>query len=100
MDIIRQKPVERLFQAIMSLKSLDECFDFFEDACTIKEIQEISQRFDVASQIWDGKSYNEINKSTGASTATICRVKKCLMYGKSGYRTALERISGKEEGTD
>ena len=94
MDIIRTESVERLFRAIMSLKSIEEYYEFFEDACTVKEIQEISQRFDVAAQLWQGKSYSEVNRSTGSSTATICRVKKCLMYGSSGYRTALERIEG------
>lgn len=98
MEVLHQESVERLFLAIMSLKNLDEYYDFFEDACTIKEIQEIAQRFDVATQLWLGKSYNEVNQSTGASTATICRVKKCLMYGNSGYRLALERIGpGTEE---
>jgi TrpR-related protein YerC/YecD len=98
MDVLHQKSIERLFMAIMSLESLEEYYDFFEDACTIKEIQEIAQRFDVATQLWQGKNYNEVNQSTGASTATICRVKKCLMYGRSGYRLALERIgTGVEE---
>ena len=74
MDVLRQKEVERLFQAILTLQTVEECYRFFEDACTIKEIQEIAQRFDVASQLWTGKSYQEVNQKTGASTATICRV--------------------------
>ena len=97
MDVLRQKPVERLFQAILTLHSVEECYRFFEDACTIKEIQEIAQRYEVAELLWDGKSYNEINKETGASTATICRVKKCLMYGSSGYKLALERLTAQED---
>ena len=97
MEISHTTTTDRLFQAILELKNLEECYEFFEDACTIKEIQEISQRFDVASQLWEGKSYQEINKNTGASTATICRVKKCLMYGNSGYRLILNRMAGKEE---
>ncbi len=96
MDILHQENVDHLFQAILSLQTLEECYAFFEDACTIKEIQEIAQRFDVASQLWKGKSYSEINQATGASTATICRVKKCLLYGNSGYRSVLNRISPKE----
>ena len=99
MDVLHQKSVERLFRAIMSLKTLEEYYEFFEDACTIKEIQEIAQRFDVATQLWLGKSYNEVNQRTGASTATICRVKKCLMYGNSGYKMALERIGAESEET-
>ena len=97
MDVLHQKPVERLFQAILTLHSVEECYRFFEDACTIKEIQEIAQRYEVAELLWDGKSYNEINKETGASTATICRVKKCLMYGSSGYQLALERLTAQED---
>lgn len=97
MDVLRQKEVERLFQAILTLQTVEECYRFFEDACTIKEIQEIAQRFDVASQLWTGKSYQEVNQKTGASTATICRVKKCLMYGSSGYQLVLKRIAEEEE---
>lgn len=92
MDLLHQESIDRLFQAILSLKSLDECYEFFEDACTIKEIQEIAQRYEVATLLWKGKSYGEINQATGASTATICRVKKCLVYGNSGYKIALERM--------
>ena len=92
MDLLRQEATDRLFQAILTLKSPEECYAFFEDACTIKEIQEISQRFEVASLLWSGKSYSEINETTGASTATICRVKKALNYGKNGYKTALSRM--------
>ena len=94
MDLVHHPSTDRLFQAILSLKTLDECYEFFEDACTIKEIQEIAQRFEVAELLWQGKSYNEINQITGASTATICRVKKCLVYGNSGYKLTLDRMAG------
>lgn len=97
MDLIRHPSVDRLFDAILSLRTKDECYEFFEDACTIREIEEIAQRFEVAELLWNGKSYNEINQTTGASTATICRVKKCLVYGNSGYRVALERMAQKAE---
>ena len=97
MEILHHETTDRLFQAILSLRSLEECYEFFEDACTIKEIQEIAQRFEVATQLWQGKSYNEINQNTGASTATICRVKKCLMYGNSGYRLVLDRMAQENE---
>lgn len=92
MDLLHHKSIDRLFQAILSLKNMDECYEFFEDACTIKEIQEIAQRFEVASLLWNNKSYSEINQMTGASTATICRVKKCLVYGNSGYALVLSRL--------
>lgn len=100
MEIMRQEELDQLFRAILSLQTVEECYDFFEDACTIKELQEISQRFDVAKQLWQGKSYNTINQQTGASTATICRVKKCLIYGQSGYRLVLDRMVNKEELSD
>ena len=97
MDLLQDKNINRLFQAILTLQSEDECYEFFEDACTIKEVKEIAQRFEVAELLWNGKSYNEINKLTGASTATICRVKKCLIYGNSGYKLALERMAQARE---
>jgi len=93
MNMLHQPNIDRLFDAILSLKTKEECYEFFEDACTIKEILEIGQRFEVATLLWQGKSYGEVNQITGASTATICRVKKCLVYGNSGYKIALERLN-------
>ena len=87
------KSTDRLFHAILSLNNIDECYAFFEDICTVKELQELSQRFEVAEYLWHGRRYSEINQLTGASTATICRVKKCLTETESGYKTILERIS-------
>ena len=92
MDVLHREAVQRFFRGILTLQTVEECGRFFEDACTIKEIEEIAQRFEVATLLHSGKSYHEINKQTGASTATICRVKKCLMYGSSGYQLALERM--------
>ena len=100
MEVSRHERIDQLFEAILSLKTVDECYEFFEDACTIKELQEISQRYDVAKLLWQGESYNSVNQKTGASTATICRVKKCLMYGNSGYRLILERTAKKEAISD
>lgn len=97
MELLHQKSTDRLFQAILSLRSIDECYEFFEDACTVREIDEIAQRFEVAELLWEGRSYNEINQRTGASTATICRVKKCLIYGNSGYKLTLDRMNMAEE---
>lgn len=96
MEMKDQKNLNRLFQAVLALKDVNECYEFFEDACTIKELQEIAQRFEVAEQLWQGKSYNEVNRQTGASTATICRVKKCLTYGNSGYKLILDRLAEQE----
>ena len=80
---------KELFGAILSLKTEEECEAFFEDLCTIKEIQDLSQRFQVAKMLNEKKNYQDISKATGASTATISRVNKCLMYGKGGYRLTL-----------
>lgn len=94
MHKFKKDTVDKLFEAILSLKSVEECYSFFEDACTIQEIEAISQRFDVARNLCLGKSYADINKITGASTATICRVSKCINYGDGGYKLAIDRIEG------
>ena len=81
---------EGLFNAVLKLKNVEECRKFFEDVCTIKELQAISQRLEVAVMLNEGKNYQEISKATGASTATISRVAKCLNYGAGGYEIVLE----------
>ena len=92
MDKLRSASTDALFEAILTLKTVDECYRFFEDACTVKEIIDISQRFEVSKLLSEKKNYQEISKETGASTATISRVGKCLLYGKDGYTLVLERI--------
>ena len=94
---IRNENIDKVFEAILSLETVDECYRFFEDICTIKEMQDIAQRLEVAFMLDEGKNYQEISKATGASTATISRVKKCLVYGSNGYRMVLDRAKGKEE---
>ena len=86
---------EKLFKAILSLENKEECAAFFDDICTIQELEALAQRLEVACLLNDGKSYIDINKITGASTATICRVSKCLNYGEGGYKTATERLGEK-----
>ena len=86
---------DNLFKAILTLETVEECYNFFEDACTIKEIIEIAQRFEVAGLLKQGVSYAQISKETGASTATISRVNRCLTYGSDGYNTVLARLSEK-----
>lgn len=81
---------KNLFNAILSLDSVEECGEFFEDLCTIKEIEDMSQRFEVAKLLKEKKSYNEVSDLTGASTATISRVSRCLQYG-NGYKNALSK---------
>ena len=78
-----------LFEAILKLKTKEDCAKFFEDVCTMKEIEDLSQRLEVAAMLKAGKNYLEISEATGASTATISRVNKCLMYGKGGYDSVL-----------
>lgn len=88
--------IKKLYNAILSLKSLEECEYFFDDICTIQEIEALAQRLEVACQLKDGKSYVDINKTTGASTATICRVSKALNYGDGGYNLVIERLKNNE----
>lgn len=84
--------IDRLFDTILSLKTREECYMFFEDACTVKEMLDIAQRLEVAKMLADKQSYAQIAKETGMSTATISRVSRCLMYGAGGYHLALERM--------
>ena len=91
MKPLHNPDVDALFDAILSLKDRDECYAFFEDACTIKEILDISQRLKAAGMLSSGANYADISRETGMSTATISRVSKCLEYGTGGYRTVLER---------
>ena len=81
----------KLYDAILSLKSKDECKVFFEDLCTIKELETMSRRLEVAKMLLDGKTFNEIVAATGASTTTISRVNRCLNYGDGGYKKVIEK---------
>lgn len=94
---IRTASVETLFEAIIKLESVDECFDFFEDLATINEILSLSQRFEVARMLRQHKTYLEIAEKTGASTATISRVNRSLNYGNDGYDLAISRIQDTQE---
>ena len=89
MGKIHSKSIEQLYKTLLCLESEDECASFLEDICTIKELQDISQRLQVAIMLSGGSNYQEVSKETGASTATICRVNKCLLYGDGGYKNAL-----------
>jgi TrpR-related protein YerC/YecD len=96
MDKLHTKDVDALFEAILSLENAEECYKFFEDACTIKEILDIAQRFKAAKMLKAGKNYVEVCGATGMSSATISRVSRCLEYGGGGYELAINRISEKE----
>ena len=87
------KDMDFLYRGILSLQTREECYAFFEDICTIKELQAMAQRFRVAAQLKENRNYNEIQANTGASSATISRVNKCLLYGSGGYATALQRLN-------
>lgn len=87
--------VDHLFEAILTLESVEECYTFFEDACTINELLSLSQRYEVARLLRSGKTYLEIAEETGASTATISRVNRSLNYGNDGYDMVFEKIKQK-----
>ncbi len=89
---LKEEAVDRLFEAILSLKNQEECYRFFEDICTVAEIKAIAQRWEVARMLNQNRTYDEIVEATRASTATISRVKRCLHYGADGYRLVLERV--------
>lgn len=92
----KNKDTDELFNAILSLESIDECYEFFEDLCTIKELADMSQRVSVAHLLLDGATYEQIVKKVEISTATISRINRCIQYGSGGYKTILERVKSKE----
>lgn len=92
LDKLQTKDIKGLFQAILALRSEEECYQFFDDLCTIGEIQSLAQRLEVARMLRKGATYHAIEAETGASTATISRVKRCLHYGADGYRLILDRL--------
>ena len=91
------KSVDRLFQTFLNLQTLDECYAYFEDICTIKEILDMSQRLDTAILLSQGLSYQKIAAQVEISSATIGRVSKCLNYGTGGYKKAIEQLGLSEE---
>ena len=91
-DKLRTPAMDYFFDAVLTLKSREECYSFFEDVCTINELFTISQRLMVAKMLTEGKTYIERSEVTGASTATISRVNRSLEYGNDGYNIAMDRI--------
>lgn len=91
MKEVRSPEIDELFGAILALESVEECYAFFGDVCTIKEVLEMAQRFEVANLLETGMSYVDISVRSGASSATISRVNRCLKYS-DGYRTAIDRL--------
>ena len=90
---IHSKAVDNLFKAVLTLDNIDECYDFFEDICTVNELHSLAQRLQVAKMLRDQHTYLEIAEKTGASTATISRVNRSLNYGNDGYDLVLNRIT-------
>ena len=91
--MVKNADLDYLFKAILTLKSVDECYLFFEDVCTIKELQSMAQRMQVAKELTANKNYLQVYDQTGVSSATISRVNKCLQYDAGGYKIALERLA-------
>ncbi|MHA6261136.1 YerC/YecD family TrpR-related protein [Sporosarcina sp. CAU 1771] len=91
-DKIRGHQTDQLFTAILELKNLDECYELFDDLCTISEIQSLAQRLEVAHMLKLKKTYDTIQHETGASTATISRIRRCVDYGSGGYNKILHRL--------
>ncbi len=91
----KNEAIDRMFEAVLSLQTEEDCYRFFEDLCTVKELQEMSQRYHVARMLADKRTYTEIEKETGASTATISRINKCLVYGANGYKSTIDKIKNK-----
>lgn len=88
--------VDKLFKAVLLLQNADECYRFFEDICTVAELKSLAQRLEVAKMLEENRTYGEIAEMTGASTATISRVKRALNYGADGYKLIFERLRTKD----
>ena len=96
MSLPKNDYTDMLFKSILQLKSIEECYAYFDDLCTIKEVRDMSQRLEVAMQLSKGESYQKIMENTGVSSATICRVNRCLGYGAGGYGLVMDRIKEDE----
>ena len=98
MNKLSRKPRnEKMYEAILSLKTMDECMRFFDDLCTVSELMAMEQRYQVAACLNEGMIYNDILAQTGASSATISRVNRSLQYGKGGYPVVFERLKEQEK---
>ena len=90
---VRTEAVDHLFEAILTLESVEECYEYFADLCTIKEVQDMAQRLDTAILLNEGLSYQKIIDQIDVSSATIGRVSKCLNYGSGGYKNAIDKLA-------
>ena len=89
--------INSLYKAVLTLDTVEEVAAFFDDLCTIREIQDMSQRFEVALLLHERKNYGEVSAATGASSATISRVNRCLHYGKNGYKTVIKKLESEKK---
>ncbi len=96
MGYVRTEEMNKLFETILKLDNIEECYSFFEDICTIKEMQDMAQRLAVAVLLDKGENYQKISQDVSVSTATISRVSRCLRYGSGGYRLALDKMKQEE----
>lgn len=92
----RNPTTDALFDAILSLETREECYNFFEDLCTVKEISDMAQRLEAAKLLLSGSTYDQIVKAVEISTATISRINRCIQYGEGGYQTVIERLEQAE----
>ena len=95
--IAKKEKSDRLYKAILTLETEEECYNFFQDLCTIPELRSMEQRYEVATLLSQGLIYNDILERTGASSATISRVNRSLIYGAGGYESVLEKMREQEE---
>ena len=101
MPMTEKKPrhnamTDALFDAILALENREECYRFFEDLCTVKEISDMAQRLEAAKLLLAGKTYEQIVKSAEISTATISRINRCIQYGSGGYQIVIDRMAQKQ----
>ena len=89
---------DALFDAFLALETREECYQFFDDLCTVKEVADMAQRLEAAKLLLEGKTYEQIVKKAEISTATISRINRCIQYGSGGYQTIIERLQQKENG--
>ncbi len=92
----RNETTDALFDAILSLETREECYNFFEDLCTVKEISDMAQRLEAAKLLLSGSTYDQIVKTVEISTATISRINRCIQYGSGGYRSTIEKLEAKD----
>ena len=93
----KNETVDALFDAILSLETREECYQFFEDLCTVKEISDMAQRLEAAKLLLNGRTYDQIVREVEISTATISRINRCIQYGTGGYREVIGKVSAPKE---